>query len=308
MRSENENISTAKESVRNCPGTSPPYICCDYKVIDAVEGCIYGCDYCILRSYLKGSTIKFNLYMERMVYRIREMCEGSKNLVRFGTGELSDSLALPHLNEFNLNLMKEILKIPNAILEFKTKSTNVDFLPPCPEKRVVISWSLNSEEIASRLEKKSPPVQERLKSAKKVVDKGYIIGFHFDPIIYYQNWKDGYRKIAEDILNNIPEESIAWVSMGGLRFPFYSREIYFETLRGHLREMVKCSDGKMRYNFFLRREMYLNIIEVLKGADIFLYLCMESPKIWKHTLGYVPESSCSLSENFSNFFKRKFLK
>ncbi len=46
-----EFVETKGDIVRNCPGTKH-HICCGYKTIDLVEGCILSCSYCILKEYI----------------------------------------------------------------------------------------------------------------------------------------------------------------------------------------------------------------------------------------------------------------
>ena len=45
--------------VRDCPGTKN-HICCGYKTIDLIEGCVLSCSYCILKAYINGPDIKIN--------------------------------------------------------------------------------------------------------------------------------------------------------------------------------------------------------------------------------------------------------
>jgi hypothetical protein len=86
----------------------------------------------------------------------------------------------------------------------------------------------------------------------------------------------------------------AWISLGCLRFPPALRQLIF-TRFPHSRlgseEMVRGPDGKWRYFKSLRVEMYGRLrdwlAEVLPGVQI--YLCMESPRVWREVFGYAPE-------------------
>jgi spore photoproduct lyase len=55
--------------------------------------------------------------------------------------------------------------------------------------------------------------------------------------------------------------------------------------------MVRAPDGKMRYFKDVRVEMYSLLrewlAEVLPGVQ--LYLCMESPRVWREVFGFAPE-------------------
>jgi len=55
-------------------------------------------------------------------------------------------------------------------------------------------------------------------------------------------------------------------------------------------EMVRAPDGKLRYFKGLRVEMYGRLREWLSEAapGAQLYLCMESPRIWREVFGFAP--------------------
>ena len=55
--------------------------------------------------------------------------------------------------------------------------------------------------------------------------------------------------------------------------------------------MVLAPDGKLRYFKSLRVEMYARLREWLSQAapEAFLYLCMESPRVWQEVFGFSPE-------------------
>jgi len=94
--------------------------------------------------------------------------------------------------------------------------------------------------------------------------------------------------------NVAPPERIAWISLGSLRFPPPLRQIMFRRFppsRLAAEEMVRGPDGKLRYFKSLRVEMYGRLqewlAEVLPGVR--LYLCMESPRVWREVFGFAPE-------------------
>ncbi|HBA53599.1 MAG TPA: radical SAM protein, partial [Syntrophorhabdus aromaticivorans] len=75
--------------VRDCPGTRN-HICCGYKTIDLVEGCILSCSYCILKAYINAPDIKITKDIDPILSQINEAIEAEKtHILRFGTGELS---------------------------------------------------------------------------------------------------------------------------------------------------------------------------------------------------------------------------
>jgi spore photoproduct lyase len=55
--------------------------------------------------------------------------------------------------------------------------------------------------------------------------------------------------------------------------------------------MVRAPDGKLRYFKDLRVEMYGRLRQWLEEAapGAQLYLCMESPRVWREVFGFVPD-------------------
>ncbi|HNT43534.1 MAG TPA: hypothetical protein PKN85_03675, partial [Syntrophorhabdaceae bacterium] len=87
--------------VRKCPGTRH-HICCGYQTIDLVEGCVLSCSYCILKAYLRDDTIRISHRPESIIAELDGMIDTNpRHILRFGTGELSDSLAIDR--RYNVN-------------------------------------------------------------------------------------------------------------------------------------------------------------------------------------------------------------
>ena len=91
----------------------------------------------------------------------------------------------------------------------------------------------------------------------------------------------------------VPPEAVTWISLGGLRFlPPLRRLIWERFPPGALaaQEMVRAPDGKLRYFKNLRVEMYGSLQDLLREAlpGVFVYLCMESPRVWQEVFGSAP--------------------
>jgi len=99
----------------------------------------------------------------------------------------------------------------------------------------------------------------------------------------------------------VPSESIAWISIGSLRYMpqlKHTAQRSFPETKIYAQEFVPGLDGKMRYFQDIRLEMYDKMVSWLRryAGDVFLYYCMESPVIWKRTLGFAPASNSELKE------------
>jgi spore photoproduct lyase len=287
--------------LKNCPGTSS-YLCCGYRVLNLVTGCPLDCTYCILQLYLNQSSIVVNADWEDALREIHELTSKLPGrTLRIGTGELADSLALEPLTDMARELVPLVLAYPEVVLELKTKTVSVDgLLDLDPRGRVVVSWSLNASSVVAGEERGAPPVEERLRAAVRCRSAGYRIGLHFDPIVRFPGWEEGYSRTVEAIYDYLKPGDIAWVSLGTLRYPAALDGIIrkrFPESPLPLGELLPGLDGKLRYFRPLRVEMYRRVYGEIRRRDATttVYLCMESPEVWKESLGWSPGTTAALS-------------
>lgn len=293
--------------VRDCPGTKN-HICCGYKTIDVIEGCVLFCSYCILRCYLNNSEIRISKNIEYIVTQIKEMIYNEdRHVLRFGTGELSDSLALDRRYRLNIPLIEFFGDEKKAILELKSKWASIDHLTPFLNKYTVISFSLAPQRIIESEEKRTSSLKRRLLTLKKAIDRGCYVGLHFDPIIIYEGFEKDYQYMIEDICRVVDLKRVIWISLGLLRFPKTLYRIFLEERRTNLLygEFVRGEDGKFRYLKKERIRVYRYLYELLKEKEnsLFIYLCMERPHVWKEVTGEELKNSEDLVNKFDERIK-----
>ena len=277
--------------VARCPGSSG-VTCCNYYVINLVEGCLYDCKYCILQSYLnsKGTSVFTNLNklkeeLEALAYEKRD------SFFRIGPGELADSLVLDHITNHSTYLINLFKEFKNGILELKTKSMNIEnILKYAPQENVVIAWSVNPQFIVRRIETGTPSIDKRLAAMERVLERGYKIAIHFDPLFYYPNWQLDYFDLIDRLMTIIQKygiERISWISLGTVRFNKKLLSIVkerFATEPLFIEEFFPSVDNKLRYFRFVREDMYRAITNRLKekNKDLPLYFCMEPAFMWEN--------------------------
>jgi spore photoproduct lyase len=291
---------------------SEQYLSCDYFTLHTAEGCDLECSYCILQTYLTNPFLTVYVNYEEMLENLsRTLKENPERFFRIGTGQLADSLSLDSLTEMSKALVPFFARQPNAVLELKTKSDFIENLLELePQGKTIVSWSMNSKRIQQQEEHKCASLEERVAAAKKLVGKDYRVGFHFDPIIDYAGWEQEYGEVLEILFSEIPEERIAWVSLGCLRFMPDLKGIMqerFPKSRLPLGEWITGMDGKMRYFKPRRVEIYQRMVEKIRSLapGVTLYLSMESPEVWRRVFGQEPSRAevCELldkaGKNFS---------
>ncbi len=297
-----------------CASFDRKYICCNVMVLRSLSNCPFECSYCFLQNYLnEGETVSLSDTMS-LVKEIREMTAlKPRRLFRVGTWELGDSLALEYKTGQAAKLIREFAGIKNCILELKTKSDVVDTLLSVDHGgRSVVSWSLNPEYVIKKEEHRTAGLQRRLAAMQKVIDAGYPVAVHFDPMILYPRWKEGYEDLVKRVFEVAPPEGFAWISIGSLRFNREMRktlENNYPNTNLTCAEMVVGDDGKMRYVKPLRVEMYKVVYEAIHkygGSDSLVYLCMERWDVWERVTGYFPESAEELDYLFARSLFERF--
>ena len=308
-------ITPAKgQHFKVCPGTSEPYICCNYWTLHQATNCPYDCTYCILQYYLNNPLLTVFSNLDDLLDMIRVRIEQeSDRFFRVGTGELADSLALDDVSLAGPELIRFAAKQSNMILELKTKSDKVDHLLETQHRgRTVISWSLNPQNIISKHEFRAADFKSRMAALEKVQTAGYMTGFHFDPLLIEGNWEKNYEKLISDLFDHADPKRIAWISIGSLRFPpemgekVKSKFPQTDLLNG---EMIRGNDNKQRYFKPLRIEVCKHIYDCLQrygGDDLFIYFCMEDADVWEQVMGFAPDSNAHLDFMFSDYLSKKF--
>lgn len=280
-------LTEQKSFIRPCPCTSGCFGC-GYWTLDLDLNCPFDCSYCILQKYLEGQPITLATNREDLRKELEQFFARERTeVIRIGTGELADSLALEELTGNAIFLADIFRNRPGYLLELKSKAASIQTLMSITSvPNLILSWSLNPESVIRSEEKGTASLEERFQSALAAAKQGYRLGFHFDPIIHYPGWEEDYQSVVLRLFKLIPEEAISWISLGTLRFPpdlplVARRRFPKSSIYEH--EFVRSWDGKFRYPRPLRLRMYESIVEMISqfGSDKKIYLCMESPEVWE---------------------------
>lgn len=292
--------------LKKCPGISKGMVCCNYYVVNLIKNCVYDCSYCFLQDFLENNpALSAFVNVEDLLRELDEIFSAHPNrLFRVGTGELTDSLALDNVIPYSDYMVPFFRGRENAVLELKTKSARIENLlkqEGC--KNIVVSWSLNPQEIIDREEKGTASLEERLEAARLCQEKGFRIGIHFDPILLFPGWEAAYEETTEALFRKISPERIEWISLGSFRYRSSLKPIVkdrHKDSRLFLEEHVQCEDGKYRYLRPLRNRAYETLRRALKrrSNDLNVYLCMETKEVWEEVTGKLPRSDEKLDQFF----------
>lgn len=246
-----------------------------YFSLDLAEGCAFDCVYCYLQSYLNHGAMVFFIDTDSLQDELRSAGEG----MWISTGLLTDSLLAEEIYPVLPRISSLIPE--GSILEMRTKSADVECLANAEilRDRIVVSWSLNPHSIAQTFEYGAAPLAARLKTAARVVQLGYRIAFHLDPVFFFDGWREEYAALIGEF-TNFPANSLAFFSLGLFRYmPSLGTQIrrrfpYHPILTG---EFFPDEDGKYHYLRAIRREMHEAFREWLQpwSARVPIFWSME---------------------------------
>jgi spore photoproduct lyase len=215
---------------------------------------------------------------------------------RFCTGEFTDSLLLDKQSGLAERLIKIFAESQGATLELKSKTDYIDHLLHLEHKgRTVFSFSVNSPIICANEEQGAAPLKSRLAAARRAAERGFPVGLHFDPLIIHPGWEEAYAETCHMIGENLRGAEVAWISLGCFRYLPSLKAIMLAKHPDtsiYNGEFILGGDGKMRYPRPLRTRMYRHLLNELRtalpGSEAVIYMCMESPRVWRDVFGHDP--------------------
>ncbi|MDH3688366.1 MAG: radical SAM protein [Gammaproteobacteria bacterium] len=290
-----------------CPVASLRTRCCNLMTLDAVENCGFDCSYCSIQSFYHDSRIYFD---PRFAEKLNTLHIEPDRVYHIGTGQSSDSLMWGNKYGILDALTDFARRHPNVILEMKTKSKNVSyFLKHEVPKNIICTWSLNTPTIITHEEHLTASLEDRLGAARKVADRGILVGFHFHPMVYYDDWKQDYPAIFETIQKRFDPLEVALVSLGTLTFTKpVIRQIRTRQFKSKILQMpLVDANGKLSYPKETKLEMFRHAYNCLQRwhNEVFFYLCMENHRLWKPVFGYEYPSNEALEAAMKSSYMEK---
>ncbi|MDA2918365.1 hypothetical protein MYX76_02520 [Desulfobacterota bacterium AH_259_B03_O07] len=233
--------------------------------------CKYDCEYCYLQYYFQTKVPVIFVNREEVLIRIEEILKTHKNPY-FHVGEVCDALAFDDLTDFSISVSKLFSKYLNGVIEFRTKSTNIDNLVGIDNhpKNMIPSWTLSPDSVVKSIEHKTPSFKERLGAARKCQEAGYTVGVRLDPVMIYDGWEEDYKVMIEDILSILDPREIDYISLGTIKLHKLLVEAISKRFANSptiLGEIFPSIDGKYRYLKFQRVDVYRKIISWVRRLD-----------------------------------------
>ena len=279
-----------------CPVASEETRCCNLMTLDAVESCGFDCSYCTIQSFYKQDKITFD---SSFTHKLKNLKLESDRTYHIGTGQSSDSLMWGNKEGVLDALFDFARSNENVILEFKTKSDNISyFLENDVPKNIICTWSLNTPVIIENEEHLAASLDKRIVSARALADKGVIVGFHFHPIVEYENYLHDYKEVYDELISTFKPEEVSLISMGTLTFikPVIQK-LRQRNFKSKILQMpFDDAAGKASYPMDIKKEMFSHAYASFRPwhGKVFFYLCMEDHALWKKCFGYEYNTNADL--------------
>jgi spore photoproduct lyase len=182
--------------------------------------CLYDCRYCFLQGMYRSAHyvlfINYEDFAAEIQTRIKESPEGTI----FYSGYDCDSLAMEPVSHFCQFFMPLFAQNPHAVLEIRTKSTQVrDLLEMQPIANCVIAMSFTAKQASKRFEHKVPSIEKRLDALGKLQRAGWKVALRFEPIVYNSKVLSDYAELFEHVFSVLERSQIHSASIGEFRMP-----------------------------------------------------------------------------------------
>jgi len=288
-----------------CPVASEGTRCCNLLTLDAVESCGFDCSYCSIQSFYNQNKVGIDKDFKT---KLKNLELDHDKVYHIGTGQSSDSLMWGNRDGILDALFEFAKKYPKVILEFKTKSNNISYFKQNEvPSNIIVTWSLNTPTIIKNEEHLTATLDERIEAARTLADKGILVGFHFHPIVQYENYLDDYKKVYDRLQNEFKVEEVVLISMGTLTFikPVMKQLREREMKTKILQMPFESINGKQSYSLEIKKEMFKHCYDSFKSwhHKVYFYLCMEDHSLWKEVFGY----EYSSNNQFEDFMLSNYM-
>jgi spore photoproduct lyase len=259
-------------------------VCPHFLELKWAYGCPYDCSWCYLKGTLRlletktKPVVKDYKKIESHVKQFLNSWHYSNEILN--TGELADSLMWENVtNPFSKFIIPIFENQNKHKILFLTKSNNIkNLLNTSPQNQVIVSFSLNADEVAKIWEKWAPTIEERIEAARKISEYGYETRIRIDPMVPIEGWQKHYPNLIDQIFSKFVPERITLGSLRGLQTTIKECKD-----RSWLKFLSETSGWGKKIAFDTRYEMYLTIINYLKEKHDYnkIALCKETLSMWE---------------------------
>jgi len=177
----------------------------DYLVPYTSSGCSAMCLYCYLVcNYNKCSYLRVFTNREQMMDKLLKTAGEAQRDLTFEIGSNSDLILE---NEVTENLPWTIETFARTERGFVTFPTKFDMVEPLltldHRGRIIFRMSVNPQEIISKIELGTSPLNDRIRALNAICDAGYPTGLLIAPVILVVDWQNKYRELLSQLADDL---------------------------------------------------------------------------------------------------------
>ena len=261
-------------------------ICQSAYEIHCAHGCLHACDYCFIPSYFN---IMLNL--EELAEEVRKLGDRHPQQKLYKFDNRTDTIALEPEYGASDVMVNMFADWGDRYLLLYTKSANVDHLLDLKHNgHTLISWSLNSDTPAEKIERNTPTLDERITAIEKCQEAGYGVRVRFSPMVPVRNWKDEYADMVERVLSRTRPEVISLDIIGWMQPADMKDALDINLFDPEYADMLQKriddgfhTPGKHLFPHEMRSPILRHVIECVKKIrpEQPISLCMETADMWK---------------------------
>ncbi|KXG76476.1 spore photoproduct lyase [Thermotalea metallivorans] len=171
-----------------------------------VTNCPGNCEYCYLfTTQGKRPYVRVYVNIEEIFQTIRQYIENRlPETTVFEAASTGDPLGVEHITGALRDTIEHFGTLEKGKLRVVTKFSNVDSLLDAKHQgNTRFRFSVNSQYVVDQFEHNTHPLEERLKAAEKMGKAGYPLGFIIAPILLHEKWREGYKKLMEELRQHL---------------------------------------------------------------------------------------------------------
>ncbi|MFN4299031.1 MAG: radical SAM protein [Thermaurantimonas sp.] len=239
--------------------------------------CLYDCEYCYLQGMFNTPHLVLFLNNDDFIHAADTLSKQLQEPFYMALSYDTDLPAVEHLYPYCNEWMSYADCNPKITIEIRTKSSILSFFAnKKPTTNVVLSWSVNPEEIARRFEPLTPSPSLRIKAAHKAHVMGWPVMLCIDPIVYVKDFKALYRTFISNLRKYFDPVRLFGISIGTMRMNTdYLTNIRNQRLDSELLWYpFERKDGHAYYPKDVRKELIETVTEALNNEGfnrIFVY-------------------------------------
>ena len=250
---EKEMVRRMKRTLAIVPNRSGKLLDCRpsaHYQLPLVSGCPGFCEYCYLHTRCRNAPYT-RLYAnvdELLARAERAAGERMPETTVFEASAASDPLPVEEISGVLSRTVQFFAGKPGMRLRFATKFDCIGSLLNLDHQgHTEARFSLNTPRVAGAYEHGVPSVAARIRAAVRMQEAGYPVGFLIAPVFIYEEWKEDYKALLEEIRGQMP---------AGDRNPFFEiiAHRYTNTARERILQLfpdtaLKMEDQERTYRF-----------------------------------------------------------